>query len=60
MPGTLVLTYYKLPDMQDEIIGGKIWGKTPYYEAFGYVCRALRGVALIALPKTLKSALSLK
>jgi len=36
MQGTLVLTYYKLPDMQDEIIGGKIWGKTPYYEAFGY------------------------
>ena len=24
--------YYKFPDMQDEMIVGVIWGKTPYYK----------------------------
>jgi len=28
----LKLLYSKIPDIQDEIIMGGIWGKNPYYE----------------------------
>jgi len=30
--GTLVVLYYNNLDIQDEMIVGEIWGKTPYYE----------------------------